>query len=74
MMKQKSIFPSFIEILIGLLVCALGALSAVRGHHYCAETNLNGRGIVLYIIAGLLAAYTVFTGIIGDIMVAVPCL
>ncbi len=65
MMKQKSIFPSFIKMLIGLLVCALGALTALRGHHYHAETNLVGRGVALYVIAGLIAAAGIIIIILG---------
>ncbi|MBO6060858.1 MAG: hypothetical protein J6P98_01895, partial [Clostridia bacterium] len=65
MMKQKSIFPAVAQMLIGLLVLVLAALTLVRGLHYYNETNLTGRGVVLFIVAGLIAVAGIIIIILG---------
>ena len=56
MMKKQSIFPAVAEMAIGLLLAVLGWLAYRRGSYYYEQTQLTGRGVVFFIIAGVLAA------------------
>jgi len=65
MMRKQSIIPSVIQMVIGVAFAVLAWLVYNRGAYYYTGTQLTGRGVALYVIAGILLAACIAVVILG---------